>query len=98
MAPVALAAVTAGVFLIVHSTLNQHSPATGHHPAAIVNGRRQPARVRRGHKYYVVKTGDTLSSIADKTGVSMTNLTSLNPSLASSPNSLQTGQRLRLRR
>ena len=48
--------------------------------------------------FYVVKPGDTLSTIAAKTGVSMTSLTALNPSLASSPNSLQTGQRLRLRR
>jgi LysM repeat protein len=63
----------------------------------VVNGRRQV--VHTGHhrpKYYTVKPGDTLSSIAGKTGVSMGKITSLNPSLAASPNNLQTGQRLKL--
>ena len=73
-------------------------PAAGRPNAVIVNGRRQVRHVRRGPKFYVVKPGDTLSAIAAKTNVSMTSLTSLNPSLATSPNSLQTGQRLRLRR
>jgi hypothetical protein len=98
LAPAALAAVTLGVYLIVHSTLAPHSHAAGRPNAVIVNGRRQVRHARRGPKFYVVKPGDTLSAIAAKTNVSMTSLTSLNPSLATSPNSLQTGQRLRLRR
>jgi Tfp pilus assembly protein FimV len=98
LAPAALAAVTLGVYLVVHSTLAPHSHAPGRPNAVIVNGRRQVRHVRRGPKFYFVKPGDTLSAIAAKTGVSMTSLTSLNPSLATSPNSLQTGQRLRLRR
>lgn len=98
LAPAALAAVTLGVYLIVHSTLATHNHATSHPNAVIVNGRRQVHHTRRGPKFYVVKPGDTLSAIAAKTGASMTSLTTLNPSLASSPNSLQTGQRLRLRR
>jgi len=98
LAPAALAAVTLGVYLIAHSTLAPHSHATGRPNAVIVNGRRQVRHVRRGPKFYFVKPGDTLSAISAKTGVSMTSLTSLNKSLATSPNSLQTGQRLRLRR
>jgi spore germination protein YaaH len=97
LAPVALAAVTLGVYLIVHSTLAHHN-ATGHPNAVIVNGRRQVRHTRRGPKFYFVKPGDTLSAIAAKTGVSMASLSNLNPALATSPNSLQTGQRLRLRR
>jgi LysM repeat protein len=98
LAPAALAAVTLGVYLIVHSTLNPHTHV-GHPNAVIVNGRRQTVHhARRGPKFYVVKPGDTLSAIAAKTGVSMTSLSNLNRSLATSPNSLQTGQRLRLRR
>lgn len=97
LAPIALAAVTLGVYLIVESTVNQ--PATrARHPTVVVNGRRQPRRVHRGPRSYVVRPGDTLSAIAARTGVSMTTLTHLNPRLAASPNSLQTGQRLRLRR
>ncbi len=98
LAPAALAAVTIGVYLVVHSTLAHHNQAPVRPNTAIVNGRRQVRHGRPGPKYYVVKPGDTLSAIAAKTGVSMTTLTSLNRALAASPNSLQTGQRLRLRR
>jgi LysM repeat protein len=98
IAPAALAAVTLGVYLIVHSTLSTQAPTITHSNAVIVSGRRQVAHARLGPKVYVVKPGDTLSAIAAKTGASMSSLTTLNPSLASSPNSLQTGQRLRLRR
>ena len=98
LAPAALAAVTFGVYLVVHSTLVHDSHATTHPNAVIVNGKRQVRHTRRGPKFYVVKPGDTLSAISSKTGVSMGSLTRLNPALASAPNSLQTGQRLRLRR
>jgi LysM repeat protein len=98
LAPVALAAVTLGVYFIVNSTLAAHSSTVTHPSAVIVNGPHQVRHGRRGPKFYVVKGGDTLSAIAAKTGVSMSTLTSLNRSLESSPNSLQTGQRLRLRR
>ena len=97
IAPAALAAVALGVYLIVHSTLATPTPTIPHSNAVIVNGRRQVSHGRPGPKFYIVKPGDTLSAISDKTGASMTSLTTLNPSLASSPNSLQTGQRLRLR-
>lgn len=98
LAPIALAAVTLGVYLIVESTVNQPETKTRHR-TVVVNGRRRPVHpAHRGPKYYVVRTGDTLSAIAARTGVSMSQLAHLNPALAASPNSLQTGQRLRLRR
>ncbi|HET8977380.1 MAG TPA: LysM domain-containing protein [Solirubrobacteraceae bacterium] len=97
LAPAALIAVALGVYLIVHSAMGPHASAASHSSAVLVNGRRQATRTHRGPKFYVVKPGDTLSSIAAKTGVSMTRITALNKSLAQSPNSLQTGQRLRLR-
>jgi LysM repeat protein len=97
LAPVALAATIAGTYVIVHNTLNSKKststsqsatrPQTksgGHHKAATAT------------KYYTVKPGDNLTSIAAKTGVSLTTIESLNRHL--DPNSLQTGQRLRLRR
>jgi LysM repeat protein len=43
-----------------------------------------------------VQAGDNLGSISAKTGVPVNRLEQLNPLL--DPNSLQTGQRLRLRR
>lgn len=44
---------------------------------------------------YVVRTGDTLGSIAQKTGVSVVKLQELNPSL--DPQSLLSGQRIKLK-
>jgi LysM repeat protein len=44
---------------------------------------------------YIVRTGDTLGSIAQKTGISVVRLQDLNPSL--DPQSLLSGQRIKLR-
>ena len=44
---------------------------------------------------YVVKTGDTLGSIAEKTGVPVSKLQELNPQL--DPQALVSGQKIRLR-
>ena len=44
---------------------------------------------------YVVKTGDTLGSIAQKTGIPVARLQTLNPNL--DPQALVSGQRIRLR-
>ena len=46
-------------------------------------------------RVYVVKTGDTLGGIAEKTGVSVEKLQELNPSL--DPQALVSGQRIKLR-
>ena len=98
LAPLALAAVGVGVYLIVHSTLDKHSPSVST-SSSIATGRKHTThRHRRSSKFYVVKSGDTLSKISIHVHVPVAELTSLNPSLSSDPNSLQTGQRLRLRR
>jgi LysM repeat protein len=46
-------------------------------------------------RFYKVKTGDTLGSIAEKTGINVETLQELNPSL--DPQSLSTGQKIKLR-
>ena len=97
LAPIALVAVAVGTYLIVHGGLaTHHTPTT--QSSTVPNGPRtgRAHRQRRTQKYYVVKQGDTLSGISVKTHVSILRLTNLNPGM--SPNSLQTGQRLRLRR
>jgi LysM repeat protein len=97
LAPIALVAVAVGTYLIVHRGLaTHHTPAT--QSSTVANGPRtgRGHRQRRTPKYYLVKQGDTLSGISVKTHVSILRLTNLNPGM--SPNSLQTGQRLRLRR
>jgi LysM repeat protein len=95
LAPIALAAAITGTYLIVHTGLTHKSSTTQSHVSS------QPAQTRHGRfakaKFYIVKSGDTLSSISQKTGVSIQTLQALNPKLID-PNSLQTAQRLRLRR
>jgi LysM repeat protein len=97
LAPIALVAVAVGTYLIVQGGLTTH-----HTPAPQSSTATNGPRTGRGHrrrrtpKYYVVKQGDTLSGISVKTHESILRLMNLNPAM--SPNSLQTGQRLRLRR
>ena len=97
VAPVALAAVAVATYVIVQSGLSTHQPTSAQSSAAqtptgTVGGRRH----HRLPKYYFVKQGDTLSQISVRTHVTILELTDLNPGL--NPNTLQTGQRLRLRR
>jgi LysM repeat protein len=100
MAPIALAAVGVGIYLIVHSTIEHHTTtATQSRSATVANGaKHKPRKHRRVPKFYIVKSGDTLGRISARTHVPVSVLTTLNQSLESNPNSLQTGQRLRLRR
>jgi LysM repeat protein len=99
LAPIALAAVGVGVYLIVHSTLDKHTATVLSSSSTIATGRQHTSHKRRRvPKYYIVKSGDTLSKISSHVHVPVAELTTLNPSLSSNPNSLQTGQRLRLRR
>ncbi len=103
LAPIAIIAVVVGVFLIVQSNVATHSRTTIHSSAAHV--RRTRRHRSRSHaakgpakaSSYVVRAGDTLSSIANRSGVSLARIEALNPTLTS-PYSLHTGQRLRLRR
>jgi LysM repeat protein len=127
LAPLALIAAVAGIYLIAHHALNPgtastttHSsgtPATGHRRHRTKKSRHAgtaPAGGTgaigssgsgssgssgtggSGATFYTVRSGDTLGAIAAKTGVSIAKLRALNPRL--NPNSMQVGQRLRLRR
>ena len=96
--PLALAASVTATYLIVHHALvNKHSSTTS---ATVLTtstvARRHDGSGSPKAKFYVVKSGDSLSAIAAKTGVSMSTIEQLNPNL--NPNALQPSQRLRLRR
>lgn len=91
LAPVALVAVIVAVVLVVRSG-TRHTTASVAHPVARLPVTRHTVQARR---FYVVRSGDTLSTISVKTGVPVVRIESLNPSVY--PNALQTGQRLRLR-
>jgi LysM repeat protein len=91
--PVALVVTAVGAYLIVTQHLDTRSrpTSTGHLAAKRVGAHGKYARAT----FYPVQPGENLTSISDKTGVPMSTLEQLNPSI--DPNSLQTGQRLRLR-
>ncbi|MFZ0042092.1 MAG: LysM domain-containing protein [Solirubrobacteraceae bacterium] len=98
LAPIALVAVAVGVYLIVHDTMTKHHVATTQSSTTVLTTHRGSHHHPSLPKYYVVKSGDTLSAISSKTGVSQSRLQALNPAVSTPPFSLQTGQRLRLRR
>jgi spore germination protein YaaH len=91
LAPLALLAVIVATVLVVRAGVGTT------HPAAATTAHHLPVthHVRSHKRFYVIRAGDSLSSISLKTGISMTELEALNPSI--NPNALQTGGRLRLR-
>jgi LysM repeat protein len=94
LAPAALVAIAVGAYLIVSSNVNSSSkPARAPHVLDLSGVAHKKYAHRR---FYVVQPGDNLTRISAKTGISEPRLEQLNASL--DPNSLQTGQRLRLRR
>lgn len=99
IAPLALVAVGVALFMVVSSSLNKsgdgNAPGqtSGNEPAAspTPDGKRE----RKGPRRYRVKTGDTPSSIAEKSGVPLEEILRLNPDL--DPQTLAPGQRIKLR-
>jgi LysM repeat protein len=99
IAPLALVAVGVALFMVVSSSLNESGDGgepgqtSGNRPSATPTP--EGKRERKGPRRYRVKTGDTPSSIADKTGVSLEEIMRLNPDL--DPQTLAPGQRIKLR-
>jgi spore germination protein YaaH len=93
LAPIALAATITATYVIVHAQLT----STHARPRSALVHRRPQRRGRFSRAtFYVVQSGDSLSTISVRTGITVPTLEALNPSV--NPNALQTGQRLRLRR
>jgi LysM repeat protein len=99
-APAALLlAVTVAVLLVragLHggkgSTTTTGGPTTTAHVTSATQTR--PGK-RPAARFYIVAAGDTFGSIAAKTGITVARLEQLNPGVSS--NSLQVGQRLRVK-
>ena len=94
LAPIALVATITATYFVVHGSLPHTHSAT--HSKVVLPTRRTPAKPARPPATYVVRPGDSLSSISAKTGISVADLEALNPGI--DPNALQTGQRLILHR
>ena len=100
LAVLALAAVALAIYLVISSSVEdsggdkdkpkvQRQNGNG-------NGNRNGNQNQNGApKFYVVQPGDTLTGIAEETGVSIEQIQQLNPGL--DPQILNSGQKLRLR-
>ena len=102
VAPLALIATIAGVYLVVHNALDTGTKApsaTVPRPQSSASSTSPSTRtttVPRKPSVYIVRAGDSLDLISSRTGVPLQTLESLNPGV--SPTSLRVGQRLILRR
>jgi LysM repeat protein len=104
LAPIALVACAFAVYSVVNANLLSSDEPGGSSPSATAStsSKSRSASQRSGsgrrsgrrRRTYTVKPGDTLSSIALKTGVPLARLQELNPKLDSQ--SLQTGQQVKL--
>jgi LysM repeat protein len=91
LAPIGLA-VLAVIVLVVIATSLGGSDSDGKRGG----GGSQGAKSKKtDERFYVVEPGDSLSTIASKTGVSVDRLTQLNPDL--DPQALISGQQVKLR-
>jgi LysM repeat protein len=84
-----LLAVTIAVVL-VHST--RHTASLKPQPHLLIQSKTPVPPARR---FYSVAAGDTLAAIAARTGIALTRLRTLNPSLQ--PTALFIGEKIRLR-
>jgi LysM repeat protein len=98
LAPIALVAFAVALYSVVNDTREPAGSNSGGSnatatPTAKSKSSSKKKKSSRKRKVYVVKVGDTLSGIAEKTGVSLETLNDLNPDA----NTLSPGQKLRLR-
>jgi LysM repeat protein len=101
LAPIALVAFAVALYTVIsHGTQagTGSSSSAGQQRTASPAGGTHGSHHKRRHRrrVYVVRSGDTPSGIAAKTGVALATLRRLNPTL--DPQSLAPGQRIRLRR
>jgi LysM repeat protein len=94
LVPLVLVVIVIGAALIIAN--HTSSSDTSSNSAHVVNHQPRGRGKYATATFYTVQPGDNLTTIAAKTGIPILTLEQLNPSL--DPNSLQTGQRLRLRR
>jgi LysM repeat protein len=96
LAPLALLAVVFALFMIVQSSQTESDGnGTSNNSATDSSPTPTPTPERKGPRRYRVRVGDTPSSIAEKTGVPLEDILRLNPDL--DPQTIQVGQRIRLR-
>ena len=98
LAPIALVAVAFALYSVVRDSRDStDSNSSGARPTATATSSSKSGAKKKTsskkRKTYTVKSGDTLSAIAEKTGVSLEKLMELNPDA----DTLSPGQKLKLR-
>ena len=107
MAPLALLVAIAAVGYVVSSATREDEQSSSSRPKESGGGKTSTSAkktstaakktpVAAQKRTYTVKSGDTLGTIAEETGVSVAELIELNPDL--DPQSLTVGDSIRLRR
>ena len=104
LAPLAIVAFIFALSIVITTSGDEAPSGSNGADAAVTpeptsarrEGERSATRRRTGRKTYTVRPGDTPSTIAERTGVSLEELEALNPDI--DPQQLAPGQRLRLRR
>ena len=99
LAPLALVTCAVAVYAVVDNTLlkNDSSGGTTTSQTSTPGKKATTASKKRKHRrIYTVKSGDTLSAISIKTGVSLATIQRLNPKIDA--DTLHAGQRVRLAR
>jgi LysM repeat protein len=94
VAPLALAGAVAAIVVVINHS-HHKSSANGATTTTTTTPVKTRPRHRHTPRFYTIRAGDLLSTIAQKTGVSTKTLEELNPNL--DPQLLQTGQRIKLR-
>ena len=98
LAPLALVTCAVAVYAVVNNTMKDDSSSQGTATTQSTTTTKTTSSKSK-HKRkrtYIVKSGDTLSAISIKTGVSLATLEQLNPKLDA--DTLHTGQKVRLSR
>jgi len=95
VAPVAFLLAVSLAVSFVRIELRHHTPAPGKPHIATATRTQKAAAKKPAHAFYVVRAGDTMTSIAAKTHVSVTHLMRLNPRV--SPTALFIGEKIHLR-
>jgi LysM repeat protein len=99
LAPLALVAVVTALIVVVNGSRDESRGGNTPNQTSTTRPNSTPSsgskRERKGPRRYTVKSGDTPSSIADKTGIPLEQILRLNPDL--DPQTLSPGERIRLR-
>ena len=97
LAPIALVAFAVALYAVVNDARTAAgTPASSSTPTPTASAHPTKSPSKRTHKRrtYIVKSGDTASGIAAKTGVSLATMQRLNKHF--NPQTLSPGQRIRL--